>query len=274
MRMHMRPALLALTASLALATAAAAVELDPKLGEYRPVSGVSGNLKSIGSDTLNNLMTLWAEGFKAQYPNVKIEIEGKGSSTAPPALDRRHGAVRADVTPDEAARRWTSSRRSSATSRRPSRVAVDALAVFVHKDNPIAVPDPAAGRRDLLEDPQGRARPGRRNLGRPRPHRRVGGQAHLALRPQLGFGHLRLLQGGRAVQGRLQGQREGAAGLLRRGAGRRHRQVRDRLLGHRLQDRGRAGRAARQEAGSSASRPRPSTPTRASTRSPASSTST
>jgi ABC-type phosphate transport system substrate-binding protein len=49
-------------------------------------SGVSGNLKSIGSDTLNNLMTLWAEGFRSVYPNVKIEIEGKGSGTAPPAL--------------------------------------------------------------------------------------------------------------------------------------------------------------------------------------------
>jgi phosphate transport system substrate-binding protein len=50
------------------------------------VSGVAGNLNSIGSDTLNNLMTLWAETFRAKYPNVRIQIEGKGSSTAPPAL--------------------------------------------------------------------------------------------------------------------------------------------------------------------------------------------
>jgi phosphate transport system substrate-binding protein len=84
--MRTRSAFLALLASASLATAAAAVELDPKLDDYQPVSGVSGSIKSIGSDTLNNLMTLWAEGFKAQYPNVKIEIEGKGSSTAPPAL--------------------------------------------------------------------------------------------------------------------------------------------------------------------------------------------
>src|SRR5688572_11941532 len=61
-------------------------QVDPKLESYSPVSGISGNISSIGSDTLNNLMTLWAEGFKAKYPNVKIQIEGKGSSTAPPAL--------------------------------------------------------------------------------------------------------------------------------------------------------------------------------------------
>src|SRR5215813_5445490 len=62
------------------------IMLDPALKPYVKVSGVSGNINSIGSDTLNNLMTLWAEGFRKQYPNVKIQIEGKGSSTAPPAL--------------------------------------------------------------------------------------------------------------------------------------------------------------------------------------------
>ncbi len=67
-------------------TALAQVAVDPALKPYEKVSGVSGNLNSIGSDTLNNLMTLWAEGFRAIYPNVNIQIEGKGSSTAPPAL--------------------------------------------------------------------------------------------------------------------------------------------------------------------------------------------
>ena len=60
--------------------------VDSNWQSYARVSGVSGNINSIGSDTLNNLMTLWAEGFRKQYPNVKIQIEGKGSSTAPPAL--------------------------------------------------------------------------------------------------------------------------------------------------------------------------------------------
>ena len=62
------------------------MDLDPALPSYQKISGVSGSLKSVGSDTLNNLMTYWAEGFRATYPGVKISIEGKGSSTAPPAL--------------------------------------------------------------------------------------------------------------------------------------------------------------------------------------------
>ena len=40
------------------------VQLDPALQPYKTVSGVSGNLTSVGSDTLNNLMTFWAERFK------------------------------------------------------------------------------------------------------------------------------------------------------------------------------------------------------------------
>src|SRR5712692_802336 len=62
------------------------VKVDPKMPDYKPVGGVSGNLKSIGSDTMNNLMALWGDGFHKIYPNVQIEIEGKGSTTAPPAL--------------------------------------------------------------------------------------------------------------------------------------------------------------------------------------------
>jgi len=75
-----------LLAALALTAAAAPLAVDPALKPYQAVSGVSGNLNSIGSDTLNNLMTFWAEGFKKAYPNVNIQVEGKGSATAPPAL--------------------------------------------------------------------------------------------------------------------------------------------------------------------------------------------
>ena len=59
---------------------------DSSIKPYAPTSGVSGNLNAVGSDTLNNLMTLWAEGFNKKYPSVKVGVEGKGSSTAPPAL--------------------------------------------------------------------------------------------------------------------------------------------------------------------------------------------
>ena len=64
----------------------AQVKVDAKLAEYKAVAGVAGALKSIGSDTMNNEMTLWCEGFVKFYPTVQPEIEGKGSSTGPPAL--------------------------------------------------------------------------------------------------------------------------------------------------------------------------------------------
>ena len=116
---------------------AQAAKVDPAIPGYQKASGVSGNLNSIGSDTLNNLMTLWAEGFKKLYPNVKIQIEGKGSSTAPPALIAGTAQLGPDEPRDEGRGDRRSSRRSSATSRREIAHRVDALAVYVHKDNPI-----------------------------------------------------------------------------------------------------------------------------------------
>ncbi|WP_211232854.1 PstS family phosphate ABC transporter substrate-binding protein [Desulfatirhabdium butyrativorans] len=125
-----------LLALLLVAAAAMAVDLDPKLPAYTKVSGISGNLKSIGSDTLNNLMTLWSEGYRSQYPAVKIEIEGKGSSTAPPAL------IEGTAQFGPMSREMKSKEIESFEKKygyKPSRIraAVDSLAVFVHKDNPI-----------------------------------------------------------------------------------------------------------------------------------------
>ena len=62
------------------------VAVEGAIAPYQKTSGVSGNINSVGSDTMNNLMTLWGETFQKLYPNVKIQVEGKGSSTAPPAL--------------------------------------------------------------------------------------------------------------------------------------------------------------------------------------------
>jgi phosphate transport system substrate-binding protein len=113
-----------------------AVEVDPGIATYARASGVSGNLNSIGSDTLNNLMTLWAESFRRLYPNVRVQIEGKGSSTAPPALISGTAQIgpmsRAmkDKEIDDFEKRF---------GYKPTqiRVALDALAVYVHKDNPL-----------------------------------------------------------------------------------------------------------------------------------------
>jgi phosphate transport system substrate-binding protein len=101
------------------AVASGPPKLDAGLPTYKAVSGVSGNISSIGSDSLNNLMTLWAEGFGKFYPNAKIQIEGKGSSTAPPALiagTAQLGPMSREMKGTEG----TPSRRSTPTSRRRS----------------------------------------------------------------------------------------------------------------------------------------------------------
>jgi phosphate transport system substrate-binding protein len=115
---------------------AQAVKVDPAIAAYTKTSGVSGNLNSVGSDTLNNLMTLWAEGFQKVYPNVRIQIEGKGSSTAPPALI----SGTAQLGPMSRAMKSSEiDEFEKAFGYKPAavRVAVDALAVYVNKDNPI-----------------------------------------------------------------------------------------------------------------------------------------
>lgn len=114
----------------------AAGEVDPALTSYVKVSGVSGNLNSIGSDTLNNLMTMWAEEFRKQYPNVNIQIEGKGSATAPPALAQgtaQLGPMSRGMKPEE------EDKFQEKHGFKPTQisVALDCLAVYVHKDNPI-----------------------------------------------------------------------------------------------------------------------------------------
>jgi len=122
--------------TLASAVSFSAVALDETLPKYQKVSGISGNVSSVGSDTLANMMTFWAEDFKRIYPNVNIQIQAAGSSTAPPALTE----ATSNLGPMS---RKMKSREIEAFQKRygykPTkvRVAIDALAVFVHKDNPI-----------------------------------------------------------------------------------------------------------------------------------------
>jgi phosphate transport system substrate-binding protein len=124
----------AFTLVCAMANAAAAV--DPSIPVYVKTTGVSGNLSSVGSDTLANLMTLWAEAYKRQYPNVNIQVQAAGSSTAPPALTEGTATI------GPMSRRMKDVELQAFEQKygyKPTAipVAVDALAVFVHKDNPI-----------------------------------------------------------------------------------------------------------------------------------------
>ncbi len=112
------------------------VTVDTAIKPYEKISGVDGNLNSIGSDTLNNLMTYWAEGFSKQYPNVKIQIEGKGSATAPPALAQgtaQLGPMSRKMKPEEE----EAFEKKHGFKPTKISVALDCLAVYVHKDNPV-----------------------------------------------------------------------------------------------------------------------------------------
>ena len=131
----------AFVAALGFATLAAApafgdaaVEVNPKIAPYKVVGGVSGSLSSVGSDTLNNLMTYWSEKYGKLYPNVKVQVEGKGSATAPPALI----SGTAQLGPMSRTMKNTEVddfEKKFGYKPTAVRVAVDSLAVFVNKDN-------------------------------------------------------------------------------------------------------------------------------------------
>jgi phosphate transport system substrate-binding protein len=113
------------------------VQVEAGIPSYQKASGVSGSLSSTGSDTMNNLMTLWGESFAKMYPNVKIQVEGKGSSTAPPALI----SGTAQFGPMSRSMRATEIDQFEKTyGYKPTqlRTAYDALAVYVNRDNPLA----------------------------------------------------------------------------------------------------------------------------------------
>ncbi|MGR9045581.1 MAG: PstS family phosphate ABC transporter substrate-binding protein [Gammaproteobacteria bacterium] len=117
-------------------TAGAVQSVDPGVPDYKIASGVSGNLSSVGSDTLANLMTLWAEEFKRNYPNVNIQIQAAGSSTAPPALTEATASL------GPMSRKMKDNELDAFEKKygyKPTAipVAIDALAVFVNKDNPV-----------------------------------------------------------------------------------------------------------------------------------------
>lgn len=97
---------------------------------------VVGSLDITGSDTLARLMMDWGRLFEAHYPGVRLQLQATGSATAPPALTQgttRIGAM---------SRPMTSGERTAFVTRQgylPTvvTVAIDALAVFVHRNNPL-----------------------------------------------------------------------------------------------------------------------------------------
>lgn len=118
------------------AAAVAQVKVDAEIGAYSPTTGVSGAIKSIGSDTMNNLMTGWGEEFKKFYPAVTIEVEGKGSSTAPVALiegNAQFGPMSRPMKSTEI----DSFEKKYGYKPTALRTGIDCLAIYVHKDCPL-----------------------------------------------------------------------------------------------------------------------------------------
>jgi phosphate transport system substrate-binding protein len=126
-----------LVAAVLFAANTSGQEIDPGLKPYSKAAGeVSGSLKCVGSDTMNNLVALWSEGFKKFYPSVREGIEGKGSASGPPAL------TEGTCTFAPMSRNWKPTEIDSFKEKNgyaPTVVptAIDMLAVFVHKDNPL-----------------------------------------------------------------------------------------------------------------------------------------
>jgi len=125
-----------ISVAVVFTTNISAAEIDPATPAYKKVSGVSGNLSSVGSDTLANLMTLWAENFKKLYPNVNVQIQAAGSSTAPPALSEGTSNL-GPMSRKMKSKELAAFERKYGYKPTAIPVAIDALAIYVNKDNPL-----------------------------------------------------------------------------------------------------------------------------------------
>ncbi len=110
--------------------------VDSAIPRYTKVANVSGDLVSVGSDTLTDVMALCSRGFKEIYPQVTMELEDKGSATAPPALIEG----RSQLAP--MSRLMTQDEVGAFEQKygyKPTfyKVALDALSIYVHKSNPV-----------------------------------------------------------------------------------------------------------------------------------------
>ena len=131
-----RTMLAAGAAAMFAVPALAATEVDKNLPDYKPVEGISGTIKTAGSDTMTNMVKGWASGFKKFYPNVTIEMEDKGSSSAPPAL------IEGTATFGPMSRAMKSKEIDAFEEKfgyKPVQLgtSIDMLAVYVNKDNPV-----------------------------------------------------------------------------------------------------------------------------------------
>jgi phosphate transport system substrate-binding protein len=120
-----------------IATAQLKPSVDPHIQSYVRATGISGSLTVAGSETMKGLSLRWESKLKELYPSLVIHVQGIGSETGPPALLEGKAQIAA------MSRRMTREEVDAFTKRHgyePTEVpvAADALAVFVHRDNPIS----------------------------------------------------------------------------------------------------------------------------------------
>ncbi len=131
--------------------------VDSAIPHYTKVDHLSGHLVSVGSDTLADVMVLCSRGFKTIYPDVTIQLEQKGSATAPPALidgKSQLAPMSRSMTDDEVAAFVNKYRLQayfvSGSPRRPR--------YLCEQEKPHSRPDLTAARWNILEHAQaGRA---------------------------------------------------------------------------------------------------------------------
>lgn len=112
------------------------VPVEPKEGPVTEpgTEEVSINIK--GSDTMVNLAQAWAETYSKKHSNVRPEVSGGGSGTGIAAL------IDGTVQMANASREMKPKEKEKAEANSGKKVmeytvALDALAVYAHKDNPL-----------------------------------------------------------------------------------------------------------------------------------------
>ena len=112
------------------------VKVDAKLPEYNAVTGISGDIQLIGSDTMLGQVTELSEGFKKRYSSVTIGIEAEGSSFGPPALISGK-ALFAPMSRAMKAKEVDDFKKKFGYPPVAIPTSIDMLTVYVHQDNPI-----------------------------------------------------------------------------------------------------------------------------------------
>jgi phosphate transport system substrate-binding protein len=111
-------------------------ELDPQIPPYTFHETVSGKLAIAGSDSMRPLIEAWIDDLKRRHPGMRVTLDGAGSDTGLAAILEHRAEIAA------MSRRMTAKEIADFVKEygfEPTEVpvATDALAIFVHRDNPI-----------------------------------------------------------------------------------------------------------------------------------------